>query len=53
MAAAFTLRCSEKDTLLDAAGKTIAVDKNNGVIKKAMMIEMIAEALVNTTNDFR
>ena len=34
MAADLAFRCSEKDTLLVAAGKTMAVDKYRGVINK-------------------
>jgi hypothetical protein len=31
MEPALTFRCSENDTLLDAVGKTIAVERYNGV----------------------
>jgi hypothetical protein len=34
MAADLAFRCSEKETLLVAAGKTMAVDKYRGVINK-------------------
>jgi hypothetical protein len=52
MAAALTFRCSEKETLLEAAGKTIAVDRKSGVIKKEMMMEITAAAPVNSMRDF-
>ncbi len=53
MAAAFALRCSEKETLLVAAGNTIAVLKYNGVIKKATTDDMTNAAILNTTSCFR
>jgi hypothetical protein len=44
---AFALRCSEKETVLVAAGKTIAVERNKGVIIKAMMVD-VTNAIAQT-----
>jgi hypothetical protein len=40
MEADLALRCSEKETVEDAAGKTMAVDKYKGVIKNEITIAM-------------
>ncbi len=53
MEEAFALRCSENETVLVAAGKTIAVDKNKGVIKKEKINETIAAHKESVTNTFR
>jgi hypothetical protein len=52
MAAAFTFLCSEKDTLLDAAGNTIAVDRYNGVISKETIKEITNVIPVKISNGF-
>ena len=52
MAAAFTFLWSENDTLLEAAGKTIAVERKSGVINSDTMSDIKNTILVIISNDF-
>jgi hypothetical protein len=52
MAAAFTFRWSENDTLLEAAGKTIAVERKSGVINSETIVEITNTMPVIISNDF-
>jgi hypothetical protein len=53
MEAVFAFRCSENETVEDAAGKTMAVDKYNGVIRTDTTIETIVAAPVKRRMNFR
>ena len=50
---AFAFRCSEKETVLVAAGNTMAVDRYKGVIKKAITVETTKPAEVTMINILR
>jgi hypothetical protein len=52
MAAAFTFLWSENDTLLEAAGKTIAVERKSGVINSETIVEITNTMPVIISNDF-
>jgi hypothetical protein len=53
MDADFAFRCSEKETVEDAAGKTIAVDKYSGVNKNETMIAITVATTVKPMINLR
>jgi hypothetical protein len=53
MEAVLAFRCSEKETVDDAAGKTIAVDKYSGVSKTETTMERIVADPVNNKMNLR